>query len=120
MKKDISKTKDIENLIDTFYEKVKRDEAISHYFLKVNWGKHLPVMYKFWENVLFYTGNYSGNPLQKHLILNERNPLSIEDFNRWVEIFIETVNEHYEGENAEQIKQRAQSIATIMQIKILK
>ena len=46
MKKDIENRGDIILLINTFYEKVKRDEVIGYIFndvAKVNWEKHLPV-----------------------------------------------------------------------------
>jgi hemoglobin len=66
MKKDIENRNDVELLIITFYEKVKADESIGYIFndiAKVNWPKHLPVMFAFWENVLFNTGAYNGNPM---------------------------------------------------------
>ncbi len=59
MKKDIENRKDIELLVRSFYDKVKADDTIGYIFndiAKVNWEKHLPVMFDFWENVLFYTG----------------------------------------------------------------
>jgi hemoglobin len=123
MKKDILNRKDIEKLVDTFYGKVRQDNQISHFFSevqKVDWEKHLPTMYRFWENVLFYTGSYEGNPMQRHLGIHSKHPFSITDFTRWTKLFNETVDELFSGENAELIKQRAQSISTIMQIKMFK
>ncbi|MBL0333085.1 MAG: group III truncated hemoglobin [Chlorobiota bacterium] len=122
MKHDVTNRKDIENLVNTFYEKVKLDTHIGYFFLdivNVNWEKHLPIMYDFWENVLFYSGNYSGNPMDVHIKLNEIAPIKIEHFQRWLEIFNETVDELFEGETSFRLKQRASSIATVMQIKIL-
>ncbi|OPZ14298.1 MAG: hypothetical protein BWZ05_02362 [Bacteroidetes bacterium ADurb.BinA245] len=43
-----------------------------------------------------------------------------EHFNRWIELFTKTVDDLFEGTNATTIKQRAMSIATVMQIKIAK
>jgi hemoglobin len=123
MKKDILNKKDIEKLVNLFYEKVKKDTIIGHFFnddIKVNWDKHLQVMYNFWENVVFYTGSYNGNPMQKHFDIHAKFPLSMKDFNQWTTLFNDTVDELFEGENATLIKQRAQSIATIMQIKMFK
>ena len=123
MKKDISNNKDIEKLVNHFYEKVKKDAVIGHFFnvdMKVDWDKHLPIMYKFWENIVFYTGNYNGNPMQKHFDIHAKYPLSMKDFNRWTALFNDTVDELFEGANATLIKQRAQSIATVMQIKMFK
>ena len=122
MKKDIETGLDIKNLIDHFYEKVKTDPLIGYVFteaIKVNWEKHLPVMYSFWENTLFYRGNYSGNPMEIHQRINEKTPLRVEQFDRWNQLFTSSVNELFLGEKAELAKQRAYSISTIMKIKIL-
>ncbi|MDP4263409.1 MAG: group III truncated hemoglobin [Bacteroidota bacterium] len=122
MKKDISTREDIELLVRTFYEKVKTDPVIGHIFttvVKVNWAKHLPVMFDFWENTLFYTGTYSGNPMISHQRLHNLFPLNEEHFNRWVLLFTTTVDELFEGEKALLAKQRALSISTVMRIKIL-
>ena len=61
MKKDIETRNDIESLVDHFYEIVKADDVIGYIFTdvaQVNWKKHLPIMYDFWENALFYTGSH--------------------------------------------------------------
>lgn len=122
MKKDITSKKDIRLLVDTFYDRVRPDPVIGHFFstvVAVDWGKHLPVMYAFWENVLFHKGTYSGNPMQQHQALNQKSPMKPEHFRRWLQLFSGTVNDLFEGDNAEIIKQRATSIATVMQIKIM-
>ncbi len=121
MKTDIANRQHIEQLINSFYDKVKVDAVIGYFFtevIPVNWEKHLPVMYDFWENVVFYTGNYEGNPMQQHQQLHKKSPMRMEHFQRWLLLFAETVDELYKGEKAELIKQRAASIATVMQIKI--
>jgi len=121
MKPDIQTRKDVELLVRSFYDKVKQDPVIGYIFtdlVKVNWEKHLPVMFDFWENTLFYTGTYSGNPMISHQHLHQMHPLTKAHFERWVALFTSTVDEHFEGEKAELAKQRALSISTIMQIKI--
>jgi hemoglobin len=121
MKTDISNRDDIQKLVLSFYDKVKQDEVIGYIFndvAKVNWEKHLPVMYDFWENVLFGTGNYSGNPMATHTRLHEKTALSAEHFDRWKSIWTSTVEELFEGDIAELAKQRAVSIATVMHIKV--
>lgn len=122
MKKDIATRKDIELLVDTFYNKVKRDAVIGFIFTdvaKVNWEKHLPIMYNFFENMLFYTGSYTGNPMELHKKINNHLQLTTEHFNQWESLFSKTVDELFDGEKAELVKQRAISISKIMQLKIL-
>lgn len=123
MKKDIKTRNDIETLINNFYEVVKADPVIGHFFsnvVKVNWEKHLPVMYDFWENILFYSGSYTGNPMAIHKHLHSLHPMRKEDFDQWLGIFKSTARNLFEGDNTELIIQRAQSIALVMEMKIVR
>jgi hemoglobin len=61
-------------------------------------------MYDFWENVLFYTGGYAGNPMEKHRHALLQFNLSHEHFERWVHLFTAVVNELYKGKNAKLIR----------------
>ena len=122
MKKDIENRGDIELLVNSFYDKVRNDPVIGFIFndiAKVNWERHLPVMYDFWENTLFYTGGYAGNPMETHRQLNQLIPLTAEHFQQWTRLFTSTVDELFTGEKALLAKQRALSISTLMQIKII-
>lgn len=122
MKKDITAREDIELLVNSFYEKVKQDDVIGFIFTdiaQVNWEKHLPVMYDFFENMLFYTGSYTGNPMELHRHINRLLPLTREHFQQWELLFCNTVDELFEGDTAALVKQRALSISAVMKIKIL-
>lgn len=122
MKKDIENREDIMVLVNSFYQKVKKDTVIGYLFLEVveiNWEKHLPVMYDFWENVLFFTGSYNGNPMTPHNQLHKKSPLNQDHFAKWLMLFTQTVDELFEGEKANLAKQRAVSIATVMQLSVL-
>lgn len=123
MKKDIESGGDIELLVNTFYAKVKVNPVIGYIFkdiAKVNWESHLPVMYRFWENAIFYSGGYTGNPLMKHKHLDKIFPLTAEHFGEWNKLFLTTVDELFAGNNASLAKQRAISISTVMQLEISK
>ncbi len=119
MKTDILGRCELETLVNSFYEKAKADTLLGPLFAHVNWERHLPIMYAFWENTLFFDGGYTGNPIKSHQALHQRNPLNPVHFQRWQELFIATVDELFSGEKAELAKQRAFSISTVMQIKIL-
>ncbi|HLI92156.1 MAG TPA: group III truncated hemoglobin [Puia sp.] len=121
-KKDISGGDDIRLLVDGFYEKARKDPALGPIFndiARVDWEHHLPKMYAFWGNVLLQKGDYSGNPMATHLELNALTPLKKAHFDRWLQLFRETIDENFEGEVAERARQRSLSIATIMQMKII-
>jgi hemoglobin len=121
-RKDITQRKDIVLLVNEFYEKVKLDKEIGPIFIEVaqvNWEKHLPVMYDFWENIIFQTGNYAGNPMTAHFKLHEKHPFTKAHFTRWLNLFQETLSDNFVGQNTELARQRALSIATVMEIKLL-
>ena len=121
MKSDIVSRKEIIIVVDEFYKKIKVDFTLGFIFNEVahvNWEKHLPIMYDFWENTLFYTGSYSGNPVNLHTHLHHLTPLNNTHFEQWNKLFIETVDEHFKGPNAELAKQRAISISLVLAQKI--
>jgi hemoglobin len=117
MKTDIKNRSDIEKLVNTFYEKVQKDLVISYFFndiAKVNWENHLPKMCDFFENILFSSGNYSGNPMQVHEELHKKSQVRAEHFQHWNALFDATIDELFVGAKAEEIKQRATNIAAAM------
>lgn len=112
--KDIATEADIKVLVDSFYDRVNRDEVLGPVFndiAKVDWEHHLPTMYAFWSTMLFRTGSYKGRPWPKHAVL----PLQKEHFERWVRLFCETVGAHFEGPKANEAKSAALSIADTFQ-----
>lgn len=118
---DIKDRNDIANVIRAFYDKAVNDPVIGIFFTEVvivNWEKHLPIMYDFWENILFTNRKYTGNPLEIHRQLNKKKEMTHEHFQQWINLFTTTVDELYKGENAELMKQRAENIAVMMEIKI--
>ncbi len=122
MKTDISTRKDIELLVDHFYEKVKQDTEIGYLFTEiaqVNWEIHLPKMYDFWENILFSTGNYNGNPMIAHRELHQKSTMNEGHFLQWIALFTITVDELFEGEMAKEIKLRAINIAKALSYKLM-
>lgn len=122
MKTDIRHRKDIEKLVNLFYDKVKTDEVIGYLFTdvaKVNWELHLPKMYDFWENILFFSANYEGNPMVKHKELHQKSTMTKTHFDHWNQLFIQTVDELFLGKKAEEIKNRALNISAAMMYKTL-
>ena len=122
MKTDIRNRKDIEKLVNAFYDKVKKDDVIGYLFndvAKVKWELHLPRMYDFWENILFYSGNYSGSPMVVHKELHQKSPMNQQHFQHWNDLFSQTVDSLFEGIKANEIKERASNIAQVIMYKTL-
>lgn len=118
---DIYTRADIEKLIITFYEKVKADDIIGYIFnevVKMNWEHHVPVIVDFWETILLDNPVYTKNAMEVHYTLNKKEPLLPHHFERWLQLFTNTVNELFEGKTATLAKTRAASIAGVMQHKM--
>lgn len=120
-KRDIESRKDIELLIKNFYDKLLVDDVVGYLFTEVvelDLEEHLPRLVGFWEGQLFGVNSYSGNPMRVHLDLNSQEHLRKDHFDRWLSHFNTTVDELFEDPKAHLAKERALSIATVMQIKI--
>jgi len=120
-KKDIGSRSDLLLLMQEFYKKLLADNSIDYLFTdiaNVNLDHHFPVLVDFWDSILFQSGTYQKNAMQPHMALHQKSPLSKHHFETWLRYFKETVDELFEGNNAFIIKERATSIATVMQIKI--
>lgn len=118
---DIQSRSDIELLLNSFYEKVRKDDTIGFIFndiARVNWEHHIPIICDFWETLLLDASSYSKNAMQVHYTLNRKIPLEEKHFQRWLQLFSETVDELFSGNIATQAKSKARSIASLMQFKI--
>jgi len=71
-------------------------------------------MYKFWGTQLIGTGDYAGRPFPPH----EELHINKEHFERWIALFLETVNENFIGDVAEIAKAKGRNIAAIFQHKL--
>ena len=111
----------IVKLVDAFYGKVRADEGLGHVFdgvAKVNWETHLPKIRDFWDTVIFRAGTFRGNRLAVHAKLLAETELPWALFERWLELFLETVDELYAGENAGHIVRSAEDMAGVIYSKI--
>ncbi|WP_417358202.1 group III truncated hemoglobin [Flavobacterium sp.] len=119
--KDIETREDIALLMREFYNRLLADPAISYIFTdvaKIDLEAHIPHLTDFWELSVLHTGSYKKNVMQLHLDLNNKERLTNVHFDVWLNHFNQSVDDLFSGSNAEKIKTRALSIATIMKIKI--
>lgn len=108
---------DIKLLVDSFYEKIRKDDLLSPIFngiIQDRWPQHLQKMYAFWQTVLLKEHTYFGSPFAPHAKL----PVEQEHFERWIELFFQTIDEQFEGEKASEAKWRAEKMADMFHCKI--
>jgi hemoglobin len=115
--REITGRSDIQVLVNEFYTNVQKDELLGPVFnplLEGRWPVHLEKMYRFWETVLLDAHNYKGSPFPPHAGL----PVEKVHFNRWLALFIETVDGNFKGEKATEAKWRAEKMAELFHFKI--
>ncbi len=126
MKNDLKTRDDVYLLVSSFYVKVRADEVLGPFFNDVikDWDAHLDRLTTFWESSLFMTRRleqrYKGDPLEVHVKVDEENNHSITElhFGLWLNLWFQTIDELFEGENAENAKRRARKMGTFLYLKI--
>ena len=121
MRKDITDRNDLLRLLTLFYNKLLADKSISYLFTdiaRIDLPHHLDILVDFWDSILFQNDVYRKNAMQPHMVLHQKSPLQKHHFQTWLTYFNESVDQLFEGEKAFLAKERALSIATVMQIKV--
>lgn len=115
--KEIESYEDIKLLVNTFYTRIREDELLGPVFNQViedRWQKHLEKMYRFWQTVLLYEHSYNGSPFPPHAQL----PVEKEHFDHWIDLFTQSIDEHFIGDVADEAKWRAARMAEMFHYKI--
>lgn len=82
----------IDHLVEAFYARIREDDLLGPIFAEriADWPPHLARMKAFWRSVLHISGEFSGNPMLKHLAIPG---LELRHFSRWLHLFYETLRE---------------------------
>ena len=101
----------IDRLVEDFYARIRDDDLVGRIFAEhiSDWPSHLTRMKAFWRSVLHNSGEFSGNPMLKHLAIPG---LELRHFARWLDLFYQTLRDA-EGQHAatELVGARARMIA---------
>lgn len=83
----------IDLLVETFYARVRQDEALGPVFEGVigeAWPEHLHKLKAFWSSVALSSGRYSGKPVPAHMAVPGIEP---HHFKLWLGLFRQTLAE---------------------------
>lgn len=116
IKYDIKTMDDIRSLVDTFYGTVREDDLIGPIFLGkiTDWSVHLEKMYRFWQTILLEEYTYNGAPFPPHATL----PIQRTHFDRWLNLWYQTVDSLFQGKVAEEAKWRGERMAGVFLSKL--
>ena len=117
-KKEITSRVEVQLLVETFYEKIRKDEVLGPIFngIITDWKSHLILLTDFWEAQLFLKRKYHGNPVTAHQEVDDKTNHSItpEHFGLWLNHWFATIDELFDGEIAWIAKNRAQKMSTML------
>ena len=108
----------VEDLVDSFYQCLLADERLAPIFLDVaavDLDVHLPHIKDYWCKLLLGEKGYQRHTMNIHRRLHSKRPLQAEDFRRWLDSFVATVDAGFAGERAERAQQVAAAIARNME-----
>ena len=118
---DIQSKEDLVVLVNTFYERVRKDTLLGPIFNTVigdDWSQHLPTMYSFWNTVLFGAADYKGQAIGVHIAIDKQMPLEPKHFEAWISYWRDTVDQLFEGPNARLVKEKAYTMLQLIQYKV--
>ncbi len=81
----------------------------------MNWNAHVATLVDFWSWQLLGERGYEGNPLRAHEPVHQRTPLAPIHYERWLELFVDTVDGLFAGPRAELAKGRGRKMAAAME-----
>lgn len=116
--KEIETRLDIRKLVDEFYKKIRVHAVLGPIFNRAipenSWPAHLEKLTDFWETNLLGRSVFKGNPMAAHRKVDESNNKSIEmeHFGLWIQVWFETIDQLFHGENADRAKRASRKMAT--------
>jgi len=105
---------EVAEMVRRFYGDVAQDDLLGPMFnnvARVDWSEHLPKLTDFWCRLLFGLPGYAGNPLRAHQLVHAKRAFTDQHFERWLDLFSETVDLGWTGPNAEKVKAFAVKVA---------
>lgn len=113
---DLEDPADVAELVGSFYAAVDVDELLGPMFndvAGVDWPAHLEKLTAFWCRALFGIPGYRGNPFRAHTLVHARRSFTLEQFGRWLALFIATLEGRWQGPRADQAIDLALKVAEV-------
>lgn len=120
--KEVESREDLFLLVSTFYQKVRQDAELGPFFNETitDWEAHLQHLTDFWETTLFGIRKFKGDPAHTHIEVDRKfnNRIGANEFGIWINHWVQTLDENFEGKNAEILKERARRMGTHLFVSI--
>jgi hemoglobin len=85
----------------------------------LDWQAHIRSVADDWQHVVLLAPDYDIDVLEGHRHLHDRQAFTPELFDRWLQIFLDTVDGGWSGPNASLAKKRATGMGRAMALRYL-
>lgn len=123
MKPDLDSKEEIAHFLQKFYGKLLKDPVLAPIFLEVagiDIGVHLEHIQNYWEKLLLGEDNYQRHTMNIHRALHGKHTLTEAEFDRWLNFYVQTIDESFYGLQAEKAKRIASHISENMKTRIVR
>ncbi len=114
--RDLDSVEEITEMVRRFYQDVVQDDLLGPVFddvARVDWSEHLPKLVAFWSRALLGIEGYVGNPFRAHAAVHAAAPFTPDHFERWLELFHDTLELGWTGPNVERALTLAHRVADV-------
>jgi hemoglobin len=114
---DLDTRSQVHDAVVRFYREIVFDDVLGPVFeevAEVDWSVHIPKLIDFWCRVLLGEPGYDGYLLHAHAAVHDMETFRPEFFERWLRLFIETVDDGWEGPFADKAKAHARHVAAVL------
>jgi truncated hemoglobin YjbI len=111
---DLDRRTEIHDLVVTFYRTIVFDPVLAPVFeetAEVDWAQHIPRLIDYWCRVLLGSPQPASRVLATHRHVHDTDPLRTEHFDRWYQLWVESIDSRWAGPRADHAKEHAERVA---------
>ncbi|AFT69712.1 hypothetical protein B5T_01430 [Alloalcanivorax dieselolei B5] len=97
---DLDSPEQIDRMVSLFYQRILEDPLLAPVFLEVariDLDEHLPLIAAFWKKLLLGDDRYNRHMMAKHRAVDDKMPLTGAHHERWLALFVASLDEHFDG-----------------------
>ncbi|MDX1802801.1 MAG: group III truncated hemoglobin [Alcanivorax sp.] len=97
---DLDCRENIDAMVQGFYQRLLADPVMAPLFLdvaKVDLQQHLPTISQYWYKMLLGERDYRRHTMAKHRALDDKQPLTGEHHERWLQHFMANLDGRFAG-----------------------
>lgn len=121
--RDLDTEDEIFEMVTRQYSDVVQDDLLAPYFTfgpgYLDWQAHIATVTEYWCHVVLYAPDYAIDVIESHRHLHDHREFTPILFDRWLQIFVDTVDGGWTGPNATWATKRATGMARAMALRFL-